>query len=219
MKLYLASVSTDDVQWVSACGLLDGVLLQEAALETEIPGMQAHALEMARLFGCPLIVSTGARDADAFNRDARALMRETDEILFELPFAIDTVERLHKSATDGVRIAASMIFTAAQALLAAKAGAEAVLIHVPMLEAHGRSAPNVIGEIRRVFDAYRVECEIIAVSPRSASQVSECAASGADTVVLGIAALRELVAQPPVVGIPEELPWTGASRGRGEVPS
>jgi transaldolase len=196
MKIFLANSSFDDIRWASNCGLLDGVLVAPAVVDLEVTSAQEHALEITRVFGCPVILALGSHSADELGREARELARLTDQVILEFPLAIDTVEGLHRAVLDGTPVAASMVFTAAQALLAAKAGASAVLVHMGALEAQGQDAPETLREMRDIFDRQRLECEIIAVRPNSAGQVAGCAASGVDAVVLEISVLRDLLLHP-----------------------
>ncbi|MFN8581850.1 MAG: hypothetical protein U0163_12865 [Gemmatimonadaceae bacterium] len=198
MKIFLASASFDDVRWAMNCGLVDGVLVSVSHLEADYPGASArvHAAELARLFPCPVFVSSGTRDAEELYREARECARTSDQLVFEFPLAIDTVEQLHRAVGDGAKVAASMIFTTAQAIMAAKAGAAAVLVHVNALEAQGMNAAGTLRDMRAVFDAHRIECEIFAVTPTSAGQVGMCAAAGVDAVVLENSVLRDLLLHP-----------------------
>src|SRR6185436_20522914 len=119
-----------------------------------------------------------------------------DQVILEFPLALDMVEALHRAVGDGMQVAASMVFTSAQALLAAKAGAAAVLVHMGALEAQGQSAPATLAEMRNIFDVQQLECDIIAVRPNSAGQVAACAASGVDAVVIEVTVLRDLLLHP-----------------------
>ena len=196
MKIYLAASSLDDVRWASSCGLLDGALVSPAYMEGDSSGVLARALEIERLFACPVILSLGMHDGEELYREARDVGRESDQMIVEFPLATDTIEVIHRSTVDGIRVAASLVFTAAQALLAAKAGAAAVLIHIRALESHGQNSSATLSEMRAIFDAHRLECEIVAVTPGSAGQVAACAASGVDAVVLETSVLRDLLLHP-----------------------
>jgi transaldolase len=196
MKIFLASASFDDVRWASSCGFLDGVLVSPSLLDGEASGAPARALELARLFACPVILSLGSRDAEELYREGRELSREADEVILEFPLAADTVEGMHRATGDGVNVAASMVFTSAQALLAARAGAAAVLVHINALESQGQNASATFTEMRRIFDAHRLECELFAVGPTSAGQVALCAAAGVDAVIVDASVLRDLLLHP-----------------------
>lgn len=196
MKIYLAASAMDDVRWASACGLLDGALVSPAYMDGEPDGVRAHALEIERLFACPVILSLARHDGEELYGEARDVARESDQMIVEFPLALDTIEVIHRATVDGIRVAASLVFTSAQALLAAKAGAAAVLIHMRALESHGQNAAATLTEMRAIFDTQRMECEIVAVTPGSAGQVAACAASGVDAVVLETSVLRDLLLHP-----------------------
>lgn len=197
MKIYLASTSFDDVRWASACGLLDGAVVSPpTGDEAEITTITARALEIVRVFACPVLVSPGHYDVDALYREARDLARESDEVTIEYPLHGDTMEGLHRAASEGLRVAAGGISNTAQALVAAHAGAAAVLIDVPVLESEGRDAVAMLSQIRRVMDVQQMECEVVARGLTHAHEVAACAAAGAEALILDPLALRGLLARP-----------------------
>lgn len=195
MKILLSLTTSDDVRWAASCGFLDGILMSPALLDGDVP-TAAQAIETTNRFGCPAILSLGTRDTDELRREARELAHDTDQVMMEFPLSLETVEAIHQATVDGVRVAASMVFTSAQALLAAKAGAAAVLVHVGALEAQGQTAATTLAEMRAIFDTQRLECEIIAVRPSSAGQVAACAVAGVDAIVVELPVLRDLLIHP-----------------------
>jgi transaldolase len=198
MKITLATASLEEIRWARARGLADGLLLTPALLAAEEAGadVRTRALELARQFRLPIVASTGVRDPEELYRDAKDLARLADVIVPEFPLAADSVEVMHRAVEDGLRVAASMIFTPSQALIAAKAGASLVLVPVTVLETQGQSIAAVLIDIRAVFDAHRVECEIMAVLPRSAAQFAACAKAGVDAVALDPVMMRGLLVHP-----------------------
>lgn len=194
MKIYLASTSFDDVRWASACGLLDGIAVAPpAGDEPELTTTAARALEIVRVFACPVLVSPAERDVDVLYREGRDLARETDDVTIEYPVSVETMEGLHRGASEGLAVAAGEIGTTAQALVAARAGASAVIIDLPSLEAQGRDAVAILSEIRRVFEVQQLECEVIARGAGNARQVAACAAAGADALIIDPAVLRDVL--------------------------
>ena len=207
MKIFLASASFDEIRWATSVGLADGVLVSGALIEAEMIGAtaRARATQIARGFPVPIILSLGTHDAGELYHEARDGIRETDHLILEMPFSADTADALHRAVENGVKIAASMIFTPAQALLAAKCGASMVLVHVGALEAQGSALASSLSAMRSIFDMHRIECEILAVTPRSAAQVGACAVAGVDGVVLEPSVLRELLAHPSTGGTLDDL--------------
>jgi transaldolase len=95
-----------------------------------------------------------------------------------------------------VRVAATLVFNAAQAVLAAKAGASVVTIPVDQLDGLGQDSVAVVDETRRLFDRAGAECDLVAAYPRSAADFTACGLAGADAVTVGIDSLRTLLVHP-----------------------
>jgi transaldolase len=199
VKLFLATDALDDVQWASARGWCDGVVLPDAALRTAATPDAAIAwlAAFARAVATPVLVDgtevvsrTGATDA------ARALGRAADNVVLQCPFTDENALAVRDLAAAGVRVAMTFVASAAQALLAAKAGAAFVLIDVDRLEAISGSGARVVAESRALLDAAALETELVALFPPGASSLAACGAAGADAAVVGAATLRALLAYP-----------------------
>ncbi|OYV66946.1 MAG: hypothetical protein B7Z72_10440 [Gemmatimonadetes bacterium 21-71-4] len=197
MKLLLATADLDEIRWAAASGLLDGVLttpalLRDAGAEQDRERIQ----EICASTTAPVYVAVHAVDGDELYHDARAMARLSDQIIVQVPLVEDAFAAMHRLSTDGVRLAAMLVFNAAQALLAAKAGASSVITPLDQLDAVGHSGGDVVRELRRVFDASRTECDILAVRPTTAQQFSDAALAGADGVAVSPAVLRSLLLHP-----------------------
>jgi transaldolase len=197
MKLFLATADLDEIRWAAANGLLDGVLttpalLREAGAEHDRERIQ----EICALTAAPVYVAVHAVNGDDIYRDARAMARLADQVIVQVPLVEDAFGAMHRLHADGVRIAAMLVFNAAQALLAAKAGASSVITPLDQLDAVGHSGGDVVRELRRVFDASRTECDILAVRPTTAQQFSDAALAGADGVAVSPDVLRALLLHP-----------------------
>jgi len=129
-------------------------------------------------------------------RDARELAKLSDNIIVQVPFVEDVVDSIYRLSADGVRVAATLVFSAAQALLAARAGARAVVVSMDDLDAAGRDAGAVLREFRGVLDGSGTEADVIALNPRTASQFGACAAAGADATAVTPDVLRDLLVHP-----------------------
>jgi transaldolase len=197
MKLLLATADLDEIRWAATNGLLDGVLTTPALLRAVGVEDDRHRIdEICRLSPTPVYVAVHAVTGDDIYRDARDLARLSDQIIVQVPLVEDAFGAMHRLHADGVRIAAMLVFNAAQALLAAKAGASTVVTPLDQLDAVGHSGGEVVRELRRVFDASRTECDILAVRPTTAQQFSESALAGADGVAIAPDVLRSLLLHP-----------------------
>lgn len=198
MKILIATASADELRWAVRCGIADGALVSPALLDADGSGgdVRTRALEWTRLLPGPVYVATGERDAGALYHEARELSRLSDQLVIEMPLDVTTLDVLQRAVSEGCRIAASMVFNVSQALLAAKAGALAVLVPVTALDALGLGLATTLADMRAVFDRHHIECEIIGVFPLNAAQVAACALAGAHAVVVDPATVRDLVLHP-----------------------
>ncbi|HEU4989450.1 MAG: fructose-6-phosphate aldolase [Gemmatimonadota bacterium] len=197
MKLLLATADLDEIRWAATNGLLDGVLTTPAILQAAGVGDDRERVEeICGLSPTPVYVAVHAVSGDDIYRDAREIARLSDQIIVQVPLVEEAFGALHRLHADGVRTAAMLVFNAAQALLAAKAGASTVVTPLDQLDAVGHSGGEIVRDLRRVFDASRTECDIVAVRPATAQQFSESALAGADAVAIAPDVLRSLLLHP-----------------------
>jgi transaldolase len=198
MRLFIATAKLDDIRWATGHGLVDGVLTTPALLTAEVHPAGANELiaDICRVAAGPVAVTVGAVHAADIYRDARELAKLSDGIIVQIPFVEDAVVAMKRLRTEGVRVAATLVFNAAQALLAAKAGASTVCIHLDQLDSQGQDGVDTIAEIHQVFTMHGVECDVLAALPRNASQFTGCALAGADAIAVTADVLRALLLHP-----------------------
>lgn len=197
MKLYLASVSLDDIRWAAGRRLIEGVLTTHALFRAEeVEDERERLREIARLIEGSVLATVHAVTADDAYRDGRELARLSDNVIVQVPFVEDAIEAIHRLAADGVRVAATLVFSAAQALLAARAGATAVVVAMDDLEASGHDAVGVVRDLRDVFDASGCEADIIALRPSNAAQFAAAVNARSDGVAVATDVLRTLLVHP-----------------------
>jgi transaldolase len=197
MKIFLATAETADVAWGAAHGMLDGVVTTPRLLvDAGLPDARAHLVDLARMFQGPVYASVQSIDAEGAYRDGRDLARLSDQIVVQVPLVEETLGAMRRLQADGVRVAATHVFNSAQALMAARAGASAVVTALDELDAAGLDALSVVADIRAAFDRSRAECDVIALTPASPTQFGRCALAGADGVALSGALCRALLVHP-----------------------
>lgn len=198
MRLYLQSAALADVSWAADIQLVDGVLTSPALLADEVgpSEMLARLQEICRAIQGPVIASVTSIDADAMYRDGRDLARFGDQLVVEVPFVEEAIGTIRRLSGDGIRVAAGLVFNAAQALLAAKAGASTVIVPFRELDAHGQSGTDALAEIRAVFDAAGTECDVLALLPGTPGELAQCALAGADAVAVSVGVLRRMLLHP-----------------------
>jgi transaldolase len=198
MRIFLATADVDEVRWAKSNGLIDGVVTTPTLLaEREQLGDPRELLgELCRANAGPVAAAVGAVNARDIYRDAKELAKISDHVVVQIPLVEDAIGAIRRLSAEGVRVSATLVFTAAQAVLAAKVGASAVITGLDQLDAVGAHSIDVIREIRAVFDVDTVSCDVVAAFPKDATQFADCALAGADVVILAPAVLHALLVHP-----------------------
>lgn len=197
MKILLATARVDDVAWGASHGMLDGVLTTPGSLAAESRGdARALLLELCRLVHGPIFATVQAIDSAGAYRDGRELAKLSDQIVVQIPLVEETLGAMRRLHTDGIRVAATHVYSTAQALLAARTGAFGIVTFLDHLDAAGHDAVGVVRDIRRAFDSSDAECDVIAVNASSPTQFGSCAVAGADAVAISEELCRALLVHP-----------------------
>lgn len=198
MKIFLVTADADDVRWAAANGLIDGVCTRPSLLADARPHADPREVleELIAATRLPVCAAVSAINAHDIYQDGRELARLSEDLIVQVPLVEDAIVAIRKLSSDGVRVAADLVFNAAQAILAAKAGASIVSTSIEQLEIVGDHGISVVKEIRAVFDADDVPCEILAAHPASAARFAECALAGAHAVAVTMETLRSLLVHP-----------------------
>jgi transaldolase len=198
MKIFVATASVRDVQWAADSGLADGVITSPAMLrEAADDGDERELLAaICKAATGPVCAAVGAVNAADIYRDARELAKISDQIVVQVPLLEESVTAIRRLRADGVRAVATLVYTTAQAVLAAKAGAFMVNIAVDQLDAVGHDGADVVRDVCTLFAAHAIECDVLASLPQHAAQFARCATAGADVVALATDVLRALLLHP-----------------------
>jgi transaldolase len=198
MRIFLATTSLSEIRWASDAALIDGIVATPTVIQTELPNADAREViaDIARATSLPVCASVPAIGAADIYKGARELAKAAEHLIVAVPFIEDAVPAIRRLSADGVKVAATLVYSAAQGILAAKAGASMVTIAIDALESVGQDATAVVRELRAAFDHSATECDIAAAGPASSASFSACAAAGADVAIVTPSALRGLLQHP-----------------------
>src|SRR5262249_45437242 len=129
-------------------------------------------------------------------RDGRDLARISDQVIVQVPFVDDAIAPIRRLSSEGVRVAATLVFTTTQAAFAAKVGASIIVVRIDELDAQGQDGTAVVRDTRALFDVNGTECDVLAALPRNASQFAACALNRADSIAVDPPTLRSLLVHP-----------------------
>jgi transaldolase len=198
MRLYLATVAAEEIRWATAAGLLDGVVATPGVLAAELPLADPREIlaELSERTTLPIFASVPSLDAAEIARGGKALAKIADHLVVAVPLVEDALPAMRKLAADGIRVAATLVHSVAQGLLAAKAGASHVVVAVDALEAIGQPADDVIRAMRAAIDHSVLECDVVAAGAPSTTRFEALAVAGANAAVVTPASLHAFLQHP-----------------------
>jgi transaldolase len=194
MRVFLATTSLDDIRWANEAGLIDGVVATPTIIAAESPQADAREVitDIARASRLPVCASVPADIV----KGARDLRKISERIIVSIPFIDDAIPAIRRLSGDGVQVAATLVYSAAQGILAARAGASMVTISVDALDSVGSDGAATLRDLRAAFDHSAAECDVAAAGPTTAAAFAAAAVAGADIAIVTPEVLRSLIQHP-----------------------
>ena len=196
MKIFIDSGSLRDIESMVPLGIIDGVTTNPSLLAKESDDPRAIIKKICRAVQGPVSAEVVATDAAGMIAEGRELAKIDEHVVVKIPFTREGIKAIKALSSEGIRINTTLIFTAPQALFAAKAGASYVSPFIGRLDDVGQEGMDVIREARVIFDNYSIETEILAASIRHPRHVVEAAMIGADVATLPPDVLKKLLLHP-----------------------
>lgn len=200
MKIYLATADTQEISWASECGFLDGVVASPAILAREADASGRDAKEIltaiCEAIDVPVCAAVESVNAEEAYRLGHELAKISDQIVVAVPLVEDTLGALRRLRAEGVKVTATLVYTTAQAALAAKAGASVVSIGIDHLDLYGIDGADVVRETTSLLLQHGFECDVMAWCPRGPAQFGRCARAGADILAVEPQLLHALLVNP-----------------------
>ena len=196
MKLFVDTGNLKEIEALAAIGILDGVTTNPSLLAKE-PGDYRQILkQICQTVKGPVSAEVVATDTAGMVREGRDLAAIDEHIVVKVPFTKDGVRACKTLAGEGTRVNVTLIFSAAQAWLAAKVGATYVSPFVGRLDDIGATGMNLIREIIDIFENSDFTTEVLVASVRHPIHVIEAARMGADVVTVPAAVIEQCFKHP-----------------------
>ncbi len=201
MKFFIDTANLDQIREASDLGILDGVTTNPSLMAKEgITGTDRvlkHYVDICQLVG------EGDVSAEVIATDFEGMVREGEElaalhpnIVVKVPMIREGVKALKYFSDKGIRTNCTLVFSAGQALVAAKAGASYVSPFIGRLDDISTDGVELIAQIRDIYDNYGFETEILAASVRHPMHIIQCAEIGADVMTGPLSAILALLRHP-----------------------
>ena len=196
MKLFLDSANLDEIREVASWGVLDGVTTNPSLCSKETVSFEDNIRAICALCPGPVSAECVSLKADEIVAEARTLARIAPNIAVKIPVGLEGLKATKILDGEGIAVNMTLVFSAGQALLAAKAGARFVSPFIGRLDDVSEDGMALIEEIVQIFENYRFETEVIVASVRHPRHVIEAARIGADIATVPFGVMEKLVRHP-----------------------
>lgn len=180
MKLFLDTANIDEIKRINDLGLVDGVTTNPTLIAKEGKDFETVIKEITSVVDGPVSAEVVALDYDGMVKEAREVAAWADNVVVKIPMTEEGLKAVNTLSQEGIKTNVTLIFSVAQGLLAAKAGATYISPFIGRIDDMGEDGMSLIYNLRLVLDNFDLDAEIIAASIRHIGHFEETAEAGAD---------------------------------------
>ena len=200
MKFFIDTANLEQIKEAQDLGILDGVTTNPSMMAKEgISGEEniiQHYIDICNIVDGDVSAEVISTDFEGMVAEGEKLANLHDNIVVKVPMIPEGIKAIKYFSDKGIRTNCTLIFSAGQALLAAKAGATYVSPFIGRLDDISTSGIDLIAQIRLIYDNYMYTTEILAASVRHPMHIIECAEIGADVMTGPLSAITALAKHP-----------------------
>ncbi len=200
MKFFIDTANLDQIREAQELGVLDGVTTNPSLMAKEgITGhdnILKHYVAICNIVDGDVSAEVVSTDFAGMVKEGEALAKLHEQIVVKIPMIKEGVKALKYFSDKGIRTNCTLVFSAGQALLAAKAGATYVSPFLGRLDDISTDGLNLIAEIRLIYDNYAFDTQILAASIRHTMHVIDCAKLGSDVMTGPLSSIEGLLKHP-----------------------
>lgn len=198
MKIWLDTAIIDEIREAVSWGVVDGVTTNPTLMyRAGVRDFKQHVIEICNIVPGPVSAEVISTDAEGMIREAEEILSWAPNVVVKIPTTVEGLKAMRViSSWPNGRINATLIFSANQALLAAKAGATFISPFIGRLDDINIDGMELIADIRTIYDNYGYQTQILAASIRSPNHMKEAALIGADVATAPPSVIRRMAAHP-----------------------
>lgn len=200
MKFFIDTANLNEIKEAYDLGVLDGVTTNPSLMAKEgikgLESIKAHYKAICDIVDNNVSAEVIATDFDSIIKEGKELAKIDDKIVVKVPMIKEGVKAIKKFTSEGIRTNCTLVFSAGQAILAAKAGASYVSPFVGRLDDISQDGLELISQIRLIYDNYAYDTEILAASVRHTMHLIQCAEIGADVATCPLNVITSLLKHP-----------------------
>lgn len=196
MKFFIDTANLEEIKKGLEMGMVDGVTTNPSLIAKEKQSFEEIIAEICKLVDGPVSAEVVSLEAEGMLVEAKKLAKIADNIVIKIPMIVEGLKAVKKLTAEGIKTNVTLVFSSAQALLAAKAGASFVSPFVGRLDDIGTPSMDLISDIATVYDNYGYQSEIIVASVRNPQHVMDAALIGADIATIPLKVITQLAKHP-----------------------
>ena len=198
MKFFIDTANVEDIKKANDMGVICGVTTNPSLIAKEGRVFEEVIAEIASIVDGPISgeVRATTTDAESMIREGREIAKIHKNMVVKIPMTVEGLKAVKVLSSEGIKTNVTLIFTANQALLAARAGASYVSPFLGRLDDISTKGIDLVAEIAEMFDVAGIETEIIAASVRNPIHVTECALAGADIATVPYKVIEQMTHHP-----------------------
>jgi len=196
MKIFIDTASVKQIREAASLGLIDGVTTNPTLMAKEGRNPIQVLKEICELVSGPVSAEVISLDTPGMVGEARELIKVAGNIVIKLPLTKEGLKAVHTLSAEGIKTNVTLCFSAAQALLVAKAGATYVSPFIGRLDDISQEGMALIRDIRKIYTNYSFKTQIIVASVRNPMHVVNAALAGADIATIPYLVIEQLIKHP-----------------------
>src|SRR5919112_2962870 len=197
MKIFPDTADIEEIRQVARWGVLDGVTTNPTLFaKTSGKSYEEVLKEICTITSGPVSAEVVAEDVEGMLREGRAFAKIAPNIVVKVPMSEEGLEAISRFAEEGIKTNCTLIFTANQGLLAAKAGASLISPFVGRLDDINQDGMIIIRELAEIFALHDIESEVLAASIRNPLHMTQAALAGSHIATLPFKVLQQMVHHP-----------------------
>ncbi len=197
MKFFIDTANLDEIKEAAAMGLIDGVTTNPSLVAKEgSVDFKEHLAKICAIVKGDVSAEVTALDAEGMLKEGRELAKVAPNVVIKCPLTLEGLKATRTFREAGTKVNVTLCFSAAQALLAAKAGASYISPFIGRLDDIAQDGMQLIRDIVQIYDNYGFATEVLAASIRHPMHIVDCALAGADVATIPYKVILQLVKHP-----------------------
>ncbi len=197
MKFFIDTANLDEIREANELGLIDGVTTNPSLVAKEgNVDFKEHLAKICAIVKGDISAEVTALDTEGMLKEGRELAKVAPNVVIKVPLTLDGLKACRTFRAEGTKVNVTLCFSAAQALLAAKAGATYISPFIGRLDDVATEGMQLIRDIVQIYGNYGFETEVLAASIRHPMHIVDCALVGADVATIPFKVIQQLVKHP-----------------------